>query len=231
MGDNNGFDPQIERNYYGEEEMSGNKNIKSVKGDGGMKKFFKRADFPFFLLGGFVLILLIFILVKLPEGGETSSEKSLLKGDSAKELKQALDDIRNEIVEIRYNLSGSTSSSKEDLTVFLNEIDKRFEDKLQAIEKKVDDLKEAVKENRAVLSTKKPAPSPVKDKKPLSVKKDDAPIKTESVKNIYHTVKKGDTLYSISKKYGVNVEEIKKLNNMKTNSIQPGGKLLIKSQE
>lgn len=48
------------------------------------------------------------------------------------------------------------------------------------------------------------------------------PIKTT------HTVKSGDTLYSISKLYNVEVETIKKLNNLTTNSLQIGQILTIK---
>lgn len=43
-----------------------------------------------------------------------------------------------------------------------------------------------------------------------------------------HTVKKGETLYSISKDYKMSVDELKKLNNLKTNAIHPGDKLNTK---
>ena len=43
----------------------------------------------------------------------------------------------------------------------------------------------------------------------------------------YYTVKKGDTLYSISKKYSVTIEELKKLNKLKSNEIKIGQKLKI----
>lgn len=44
----------------------------------------------------------------------------------------------------------------------------------------------------------------------------------------YHYVKKGETLFTISKKYGVPVEELKTLNNLKSSVIFPGQRLLIK---
>ncbi|MCB9482230.1 MAG: LysM peptidoglycan-binding domain-containing protein [Desulfobacteraceae bacterium] len=227
MDNNGGFDPKIERNYY-DEELTENINIKSLKGEGNMKSFFKRADFPFFLLGGFVLILLVFILVKLPDGTREKISDNSLGAASAKELKQALDDIRNEIVEIRYNLS-SGSTSKEDLSVLLNQLDKRFEDKFALIEKKVDDLKMSFEKNSQKNESSISNEKKSRDKKPLLEKKAELTSDPATVKNVYHTVKKGDTLYSISKKYGVGVDEIKKLNNMKNNSIQPGGKLIIKN--
>lgn len=50
-------------------------------------------------------------------------------------------------------------------------------------------------------------------------------------KHVYHTVKKGDNLWNISKKYlgsGFKYKTIKKLNNLKSNTIYPGQKLRVK---
>lgn len=47
-------------------------------------------------------------------------------------------------------------------------------------------------------------------------------------KYTYHTVQKGDTLYSIAKQYDHTVDEIKSLNNLNTNRLMPGTKLKIK---
>jgi flagellum-specific peptidoglycan hydrolase FlgJ len=55
--------------------------------------------------------------------------------------------------------------------------------------------------------------------KPIVIKK--------SSKNI-HKVKKGDTLYSIGKKYGISVDLLKKINNLDSNTISIGQKLLVK---
>ncbi|HOJ31642.1 MAG TPA: LysM peptidoglycan-binding domain-containing protein [bacterium] len=47
----------------------------------------------------------------------------------------------------------------------------------------------------------------------------------------YYIVKKGDTLSSISKTTGISVEKLKAYNNMKTNAIMPGQKLVLVQQE
>ncbi len=44
----------------------------------------------------------------------------------------------------------------------------------------------------------------------------------------YHEVQKGDTLYSISKKYNIDFEELKKMNNKSDNSIYIGEKIRVK---
>lgn len=46
----------------------------------------------------------------------------------------------------------------------------------------------------------------------------------------YHTVEKGETLYRISKQYGVSVQEIKDWNSLADNTIHVGQKLMISHQ-
>lgn len=43
----------------------------------------------------------------------------------------------------------------------------------------------------------------------------------------FHTVQKGETLFSIAKKYNVTVEGIRELNKLRTNEISPGTRLII----
>ncbi|WP_428768618.1 LysM peptidoglycan-binding domain-containing M23 family metallopeptidase [Treponema sp. HNW] len=49
--------------------------------------------------------------------------------------------------------------------------------------------------------------------------------------NIRHTVVKGDTLYSLAKKYGVTVDEIKTANAMNANDLYAGQKLTIPAKK
>ncbi|MDP4718692.1 MAG: LysM peptidoglycan-binding domain-containing protein [Flavobacteriaceae bacterium] len=42
-----------------------------------------------------------------------------------------------------------------------------------------------------------------------------------------HQVQKGDTLFGISKKYGLSVDTLKKINGLKNNDIQVGTSLII----
>jgi cell wall-associated NlpC family hydrolase len=46
--------------------------------------------------------------------------------------------------------------------------------------------------------------------------------------NPYHTVKKGETLSSVSKKYAISVSDIKELNNLKSKKLKNGQILLVK---
>lgn len=52
-------------------------------------------------------------------------------------------------------------------------------------------------------------------------------VKVEKMSLAQHTVTKGDTLYNISKRYGLTVDELKKINSMATNDISIGQELNI----
>ncbi len=66
----------------------------------------------------------------------------------------------------------------------------------------------------------KPAPPKPQAKKP-------PPQKPAAKKSTTHTVKSGDTLSSLSRRYGVPIQSIKKANNLKSDRIINGRKLVI----
>ena len=81
--------------------------------------------------------------------------------------------------------------------------------RVEALSQKVEEL-----EKRARLTTESKA----------------KPAPPKAIQKRYHTVQKGETLSRISKRYGITVEELRKLNNLsKDKSIQTGQKLLISS--
>lgn len=65
----------------------------------------------------------------------------------------------------------------------------------------------------------------IKKNRKKSTKKE---VKPAPIIGEYYEVKKGDTLYSISRKFNTNVAVIKKLNGLKNNTISIGQRLLIK---
>ncbi|MGM0417885.1 MAG: LysM peptidoglycan-binding domain-containing protein [Thermodesulfobacteriota bacterium] len=225
MVDKNGFDPRIDNSSSFNEDFN---ESDITKGGSTMKNILKRADFPFFLLGGFILILLIFILVKLP--AQTETDKSEFNSEQAETLKKSLDELRNEIAEIQFSLNNLNQPESESFAESMDRLDKRFSDQFENLENKLDEIRTIAKNNQSTLeekqySDKKPVSSP---EKKVSAKKEETSKEEETSKKVYHEVKKGDTLYSISRKYDVAVSEIKNLNNIKNDAIQPGAKLLVK---
>ncbi|MDD5184919.1 MAG: LysM peptidoglycan-binding domain-containing protein [Paludibacter sp.] len=77
---------------------------------------------------------------------------------------------------------------------------------------------------------------PIEDKgsqKKLSQNRTDSVVNTLSskkeaiTKNIIHKVKSGESLFSISKKYNISIDELKKINRLDGNNIRPGQELSI----
>lgn len=54
--------------------------------------------------------------------------------------------------------------------------------------------------------------------------------RSSNVQNEYYTVKSGDTLYEISLKHGMTVDQLKDLNNLTSNSINVGQRLAVRKQ-
>ncbi len=52
---------------------------------------------------------------------------------------------------------------------------------------------------------------------------------TKEVETKVYTVKSGDTLYGIARKYNLSVDELKKLNNLTSNNLSIGQKLIVSS--
>jgi cell wall-associated NlpC family hydrolase len=46
--------------------------------------------------------------------------------------------------------------------------------------------------------------------------------------NLYHLVKKGDSLFCIARKYSISVNELKEINNLRTTKLKPGQELIVK---
>jgi LysM repeat protein len=79
----------------------------------------------------------------------------------------------------------------------------------------------------AVLNLKEARDTPAK----TSGEMDAPPIKMinpPAVSKQFYTVNKGDTLYSISKKYNVSVDQLKQLNELASNDLRVGEKLRVK---
>ena len=81
----------------------------------------------------------------------------------------------------------------------------------------------------------KPTPTPPPVGEPAPVPLPEAPAQPEPEKPatpvpsapVYHTVATGDTLYNISKRYNITVEELKKLNQLGNNTIKVGQQLRV----
>jgi len=108
-----------------------------------------------------------------------------------------------------------------------------FEDRIKGLQKSVAKLDASGKPVRERLDRlakkidglqKRMASVPAERETELAIQK--RPISKS--KRPYHEVSRGETLYRISKKYGISVDELRRLNNLNQNqTIYPGQKLLV----
>ena len=67
-------------------------------------------------------------------------------------------------------------------------------------------------------------PSEVNDKQSTAGKASEAPT---ALGNKYHTVQKKDTIFRIARRYGLSVAQLKELNDLSSNKLKPGRKLIV----
>jgi LysM repeat protein len=154
---------------------------------------------------GYLRILLVVLLVLIIAGGILCFLGKLTTGSDATLLQSKMTALEQRIAGLEKQIAevhGKISTSSPELGL-LQRVD-ALSQKVEALEKQ----KQPPAEPRAS------PPTPAKPK--------------ASVEKKYHTVQKGETLYGISKKYGIKVEELRKLNNLsEAPSLRTGQKLLV----
>jgi LysM repeat protein len=88
-----------------------------------------------------------------------------------------------------------------------------------------------IEKNISQLAAKSEISSEVHDAKPgpAAPAPEKKTLKKEKKDPIFHTVQKGETLFSISRKYNTSVETLRKINNLSNDAaIFPGNNILVR---
>lgn len=144
-------------------------------------------------------------------GGGTAS------ADTVK-MEQTLDKLRDQVSRLEASVSLKFDS---------------LNDRMKKMERKVTALKQAPAQKKkstvAKKSLPKATPVVVATAPAKKTVKKTAPPAVKSKSPIFHTVQKGETLWSISQKYKTTVANIRKLNNLSADAkIYPGGNILVR---
>jgi LysM repeat protein len=79
-------------------------------------------------------------------------------------------------------------------------------------------------DSRATSQERTPQDSPAPVTPPTVEQQPEA----QSTAGTFHTVRSGESLWIISRQYGVTVDDIRRLNNLRTNNLRPGDRLRVK---
>ncbi len=204
----------------------------------------KKNELPL-IIGGALLVTMVVFFLFFRSSGSDDASHAAAKETIAK-LEQKIEALETTIAEMK----GAQDSGEQGPGMSSDVLKKdlaRMEHNLDRMETsvtlKMDSLIGRMADLESRLKSIKTAPEPVKAapvKKPVATAKSPEkkaaapPVKKAAVakpakKDMFHTVKKGDTLWSISQKYKTTVPAILKLNQMAPGDpIYPGTNLLIR---
>jgi LysM repeat protein len=195
----------------------------------------KKNEFALILLGALLLTTIIFFLFFKSSGSKTEPTITKPVDTSFTDLDKRIEDLENTLpgskdsIGSKNTIGSKIESLKNNIAdePILSERVARLE---TAFSLKFDSLAERMlKLERSIASLKaRPVAKPKVSVKKTAVKK---PVVKKTVKKapILHTVKKGETLYSIGKKYKITIATLRKLNKLsKTSKIYPGNNLIIR---
>ncbi len=187
--------------------------------NGGLMRLFKPLGW---LLLGVVVMVAIFVLALTWRGGSKQVARLAVSPESEQRV-DALEErlSRLETAQATIPSTAAETGADPEAQVRLDQLSGRM-DRLEALVaeqfEKVDErLQEVAKiEKRAATAPPTPKPAPK------------AAVSKPAASGEIYTVKSGDTLYSVSTRFGVSVDRLKQLNNITGNTIRPGQSLRVK---
>ena len=200
-----GVDPNDMDNMDDNEQYSLFKENKRVKA--GPKALKISEKIPLLQLGVGFLVLLMLLLLLFARNKMVRIENRI---NTLENRVKSIEEKDQQLDAIRYGMAKmeKLSQSVEQLKSRLDGSEKSLSSRMDQISKAVEALKSSA------VRTGIP-----KGKFPKTSK--------SKVKNRYHIVKSGETLYTISRRYGVTVNALQKMNKLGAGVIHPGQKLLI----
>jgi LysM repeat protein len=201
--------------YFDEEEYSPWDEGKSQNKDNKLKK-----PPALILLLASAIVALVAVLLML-----------LLSGDSNSIAQQKLDALEGRIIALEERLDKYEAIDEKVTRIWeqaksFEKFKDRFDRSEASMSLRMDHLTMSLEAMQKQLdSSQKKSASPPSES--ASEKSTTSPKTKTKTKIKYHQVKAGETLYSISKQYGLKVEELLKLNRMKSGSVIVVGQKLI----
>ncbi|MCK5311411.1 MAG: LysM peptidoglycan-binding domain-containing protein [Desulfobacteraceae bacterium] len=209
--------------------------------------FLQKYEIVIMLLGaGIISVLIIFVFLKPSGDSNLLRTKNNTEPVTVEDFQEQIDRLANMVektgLKDNEKLKSSidkTEPKNKSSDISYADHEKRIErieaslsikyetlaSRINRLERSIDKLSRKIDSYKKISSTKVVKPPLVKTSKKSETKK----AVTKKKESIFHTVKKGDTLYSLSKQYGTSVSDLEKINHLPKNAnIYPGDNLLVK---
>ncbi len=205
---------------------------------------FKKNEFALILFGALLLTLIVFFVFfqssdkKTADKTSSKSDSSITKGSnkspSFADLEKRIQALETALLDKTGSKNNATSGNVNlnPVTDRVNRLETALDVKFATLTERMENIEKNVesfnkKTTSKIASIQKSTPQ---KKTPTLTKPAIKKVSTTSQKApMFHTVKKGETLYSISKKYKISVSSLQKINKLTaTSKIYPGMNILIR---
>ncbi len=175
------------------------------------------------LIGGGVLLVAVIVILMFLSSAPKTAERDLIKS-----LETRLKNIEEKLAKLEWIDTGMARLERKEKE--MASISERMAQLESALTKKVDQLSRDMS-RPAAKQVEPAAPKPeggVHKPEPM-VQKPAAPARVEKdSKARMHAVQKGETIYGISRKYGISADQLMKANKLNPNDpIKPGQQLVL----
>ena len=191
----------------------------------------KKNEYAMILFGALALTIIVFFFFFRSSDSKTETVNSGASTASLADLEKRIENMEQAFQSQEKPETGKAAESAS----AVDPVEERLARLETAFSVKFDSLSERMEKIEKTISLLSAQPAkPSETTKPaVSEKKAAVPVKKavkkEKATDMFHTVQKGETLYSIAKKYNTSVEALRKLNNLSAkDNIYIGNNILIR---
>jgi vacuolar-type H+-ATPase subunit I/STV1 len=213
MNTQNPYDPDERIEEPEEEHFAQNQySWEREKPSGFFSNLLKKPEMPFGFIGLLLLLLILLFVVFIPRSRREGTDKQIAALEAR--LNQ-LEERTAKIEGIDEKVTQIWENAKE-----FEQFKYRYDRSEASISLRMDHIANELSELKSKISVAKPT-------KTAATKTGDAAAKKGPTTS-YHQVRSGETLYSISRRYGMQVNELRRLNQLGAqDAIYPGQKLKV----
>ncbi|MCF8092114.1 MAG: LysM peptidoglycan-binding domain-containing protein [Desulfotignum sp.] len=192
---------------------------------------FKKNESTVIIAGALAVTLIVFFIFFRSSGPDTQEVSSLPENARIEELAQQLASLELSLTALDKKIAAITGDTDTNRNAALAQIRKQVSTLEKGVLVKVDSLADRMKNLEQTVSALEKtgvAVAPEARETTPKVKKP-SEIQGKETDSLFHTVKKGETLWRISREYDTTVAKLRQLNNLAPDAdIYPGKKILVR---